>query len=147
MKDFIFYETFQEREGEVRSRINSLTSYPFTYEEIVASFPHQKAKTRALRLPDEKESRDWFLSIAKDAKKNISVAPVKFSNKAYILLEPYKQDDRIDSVVGVFKTIVSMAQHRGIDTKAVYIITKNVAPQYFTCEIPKPYEKDLWSRL
>ena len=143
MRRIVGYDTFPHNEGEMPV-IKMIGAYGFTEHDAYCVSITDYGSGGFLRLPDEKEARRWFKEIARHKKNLFSPQPVKFSDKYYLLLEPWKGHHNFRQVVGVFKTLKDAKKWitpQGIMHKM--FVKHAISPMYFVCKEPDD-NANLW---
>lgn len=135
MRRIVGYDTYPTKEGDTPV-IKWIGAYGFTEFDAYQVSVDTK-DSHFLRLPDELEARRWFKEIARYKKNLFSPQAVKFSDKYYLVLEPWKQHHNFRQVVGVFKTLKDAKKWItpvGIVHKM--FLKHAISPMYFVCKEP-----------
>lgn len=159
MKRFVLYDTFKEERGNVDLRLCHVYPTRHAEEELVKKVESialdpsaryresnvinpKKYTMKGLRLPDDKNARDWLLSLSQP--KAMAVWPTLGTKKVYFLMTQFKNYEDIDYCAGVFARQDKARASMDPGDRIVFALLNKVDPMFFLSEHPSDTPRDLW---
>lgn len=149
MSEYVVYQ-MRNKGGTVPLNIVYVSKYVWQNDEIRSSQLSRDGvvETRLMELPTKKARRAWVKSLAGGEPMkgyNITDIAKRETRKVYLLLttELMPEGVNADRVVGSFRTIEDMENHKKPGMWAAYFYLQHIRPLYFVNE-PPTNEEILW---